>query len=711
MNLPTVPKRWRFTSISTRIIAGLSLIVLVTAVSSILFLQAFDRYHRELDRTTKVRLHDLLATSKLSEEVRRMSAMVRQLAAAKDGAARRALTEEMDQVVARQDRAIVQLRTYGISPAHLDRIKQLRDLTLGQWGALATAVAPRREGDPAPPDSIAARPDLAQLVPAAEARADELVRTLDRVSQTWHAAVLDQAEQLRVEAARFSGLLYATPLFCAAAAVLIGMYIRRSVTLRVRRLRDLMHEQAEGRAVAIPTAGQDEIAEMARSAEHFVKDIGRREKALTQSLALLDSIFSAVSDPVMVIGRDYRILRANEAAGGDGVVGRPCFEVMKHGSDPREDAGHDCLLQQVLATQAPVKSLHRHETEDGTEIFGMSAYPIRDEAGEITGLVEFRHDVTERLRAEEELAQYRDRLEELVAQRTAELKERNVQLQQEIVEHQEAEEARLEAERELEGQRVLSLHSDRLRSLGEMAAGIAHELNQPLSGVRGLAEYCLMTKAEGRELSEERLQQKLGLIVDQADRMTHIIEHVRLFAREAPKPEVQPVAVNEVVNWAVETIGQQFRAHGLALECDLAEGLPSVLANPFSLEEVILNLLSNARDAVEERNAAGEPPAPAKIQVRTLPDPEAPTRRALTEVADSGSGVPPEILDRVFDPFFTTKEPSKGTGLGLAISRSIVEQFGGTIHIESELGQGTTVTISLPVEDEGNEGREQITNV
>ena len=267
-----------------------------------------------------------------------------------------------------------------------------------------------------------------------------------------------------------------------------------------------------------------------------------------------------------------------------------------------------------------------------------------------------------------------------------------------ITPNKEAEEARRRAEDELERQQALSMRSDRLRSLGEMAAGIAHELNQPLSGVRGLAEHILIGMQRGWQLSEDKLRERIEGIVAQADRMVHIIEHIRLFAREAGKPEVAPVQVNEVVRSVVDLLGTQFRSHGLELACELAEGLPSVQANRFSLEEVLLNLLSNARDAVEERLPEDGMLSPGRVQVRTGLKGSGPASQVQIEVVDTGVGIPAEILAKVFDPFFTTKDPDKGTGLGLAISRSIVEEFGGRMEIKSAAGEGTTVRISLPVD-------------
>ena len=245
-------------------------------------------------------------------------------------------------------------------------------------------------------------------------------------------------------------------------------------------------------------------------------------------------------------------------------------------------------------------------------------------------------------------------------------------------------------------QRALELRSDRLRSLGEMAAGMAHELNQPLVGVRGLAEHLLIGLERGWDLPPERIQDKLRLIVAQSDRMAHIIEHVRRFARDAGKPERRPTPINDVMQAACGLLGEQLRARGITLTLALTEGLPPVLVNPFSLEEVFINLLANARDAVEERRAAEPDTAPAEIVLRSALVTRGDAVEIQARVEDSGAGIPAEALARVFEPFFTTKGPDRGTGLGLAISAAIIADLGGRIHIDSTPGQGTEVTVSLP---------------
>ncbi|MFC1887151.1 ATP-binding protein, partial [Thermodesulfobacteriota bacterium] len=277
---------------------------------------------------------------------------------------------------------------------------------------------------------------------------------------------------------------------------------------------------------------------------------------------------------------------------------------------------------------------------------------------------------------------------------------KNLQLESEI-------RLRIEAETKLEKQRALRIRSDRLRNLGEMAAGIAHELNQPLVGVRGLAELILLEMEDRAEISWEEVRDNVGMIVEQADRMVHIINHVRSFARDAGSPRASRVDLNDVVRSGTRLLESQFKSNGLILEKELAEGPLPVRINPFSVEEVILNLLNNARDAVELRKQAEGDAYTPQVRISTRNEKINGKRRIRLEIRDNGKGVPQDIAEKIFDPFFTTKDPDKGTGLGLSISKAIVEGFGGNVEFTSTMNEGTSFTIDFFYLDREKDADEQ----
>jgi len=266
---------------------------------------------------------------------------------------------------------------------------------------------------------------------------------------------------------------------------------------------------------------------------------------------------------------------------------------------------------------------------------------------------------------------------------------KNLRLKEEIQKRQEAEE-------ELKAQRTLRMRSDRLRSLGEMAAGIAHELNQPLVGVRGFAELILHSMDNGQEISKGEIRSNTGTIVEQADRMVHIINHVRLFARDADSIETSIIDLNDVVRSGTSLLMAQFNSHGLLLENDLSPHELPVKVNPYSVEEVIFNLLSNARHSLgkKKETAGGEYRPCVRVITRKT---AANGRNVVTlKIADNGTGIPEHAAEKIFDPFFTTKDPDKGTGLGLSICKSIVESFQGQIQFDTAENEGTSFEIVFP---------------
>jgi signal transduction histidine kinase len=255
---------------------------------------------------------------------------------------------------------------------------------------------------------------------------------------------------------------------------------------------------------------------------------------------------------------------------------------------------------------------------------------------------------------------------------------------------------RQEAEEELKAQRTLRMRSDRLRSLGEMAAGIAHELNQPLVGVRGFAELILHSMDNGQEISKDEIRSNTGTIVEQADRMVHIINHVRLFARDADSIETSIIDLNDIVRSGTSLLMAQFNSHGLLLENDLSPHELPVKVNPYSVEEVIFNLLSNARHSLGKKiETAGDEYRPcARVITRRI---AVNGRDVVTlKIADNGTGIPGHAAEKIFDPFFTTKDPDKGTGLGLSICKSIVESFQGQIQFDTAENEGTSFEIEFP---------------
>jgi len=242
---------------------------------------------------------------------------------------------------------------------------------------------------------------------------------------------------------------------------------------------------------------------------------------------------------------------------------------------------------------------------------------------------------------------------------------------------------------ELQSAQASLIQSGKLAALGEVSSGLAHELNNPLAIVSGYVQLVRAWMASGNATTEELAQNAalLGKAERNLERMAAIIRHILEFARES-KPEKVPTLLAEVVEKSLILINEQMRLKNIDVALSLQPGLMAEV-NPSKLEQVFINLLSNARDAIIE--AHGD--AGGRINVRS----QALSRSEVeVQVCDNGAGMDEDTSNRIFQPFFSTKDAGKGMGLGLSITHGIVLEHGGTITCVSEPGKGATFSIRLP---------------
>ena len=236
-------------------------------------------------------------------------------------------------------------------------------------------------------------------------------------------------------------------------------------------------------------------------------------------------------------------------------------------------------------------------------------------------------------------------------------------------------------------------HSTRLAELGEMAAAISHELNQPLTGIRNYARnaFYMLEQSVG---SVEEVKGNLRLISEQVDRAAKIINEMRELARKEER-YFTPLAINSVIRETAEFLAPQMRLSGVQIEFQLSEDLPDVKGDRTRLAQIFLNILANARQAMEESPIR-------RLGIHSFVDP-ADERFVVVEISDTGKGFTTKEAQKLFLPFFTTKKSGHGTGLGLSISKAIVKDHGGSIEARGEVAQGATFSIRLPAIDEEDE--------
>ncbi len=236
------------------------------------------------------------------------------------------------------------------------------------------------------------------------------------------------------------------------------------------------------------------------------------------------------------------------------------------------------------------------------------------------------------------------------------------------------------------------IQAGKMATLGTMAAGMAHELNQPLNVIQVCADYFLKMTQKKQPIPEDDLISISQDISRNIRRASEIIRHMRDFARQSEVVRSQ-ICINDPIRDVFKVLGHQIKAHQIELELSLDSGIGFILADHNRLEQVFVNLVSNAIDALDEKavKLSGKPfTRQIHIQTRRTDD------RAIVCVRDNGIGMSPDIQKRIFEPFFTTKKIGKGTGLGVSISYGIIRDYDGTIQTESIPGEGTTFTLSFP---------------
>ncbi len=236
------------------------------------------------------------------------------------------------------------------------------------------------------------------------------------------------------------------------------------------------------------------------------------------------------------------------------------------------------------------------------------------------------------------------------------------------------------------------IQAGKLTTLGVMAAGMAHEINQPLNVIQVSADYILKLLRKGSAPEPAELKEVAEDIIANVARAALVIKHVRDFSRQSELVRTR-VDLNAPIRDVFKILGNQLKVHQVEVRLELDPHLPPVLADHNRLEQVFVNLVSNAIDAMDEKSERPEITDPTKrLTIRTY----AVEGRVAAEVSDTGVGMPESVRQKLFEPFFTTKKTGKGTGLGTSISYGIVKDYEGTIAVASEPGRGTTFTLTFP---------------
>ena len=367
-------------------------------------------------------------------------------------------------------------------------------------------------------------------------------------------------------------------------------------------------------------------------ASNVLYELLRIQKELINTRRFLRTVLDSIQEGILVISPEYKILRVNEPLlrklkrPEEEVMGKYCHDVLYGEDTPVGPPDHICPVAEVLKTHRPHHTRHTHLDSNGEAIYhAVSAYPVM-ENGKVSRIVEISRDITREIKTQEML-----------------------------------------------------FEQEKLSSVGKLAAGVAHEINNPLTAV--LTNSMLLLE----DLNEDDpMYEDLKAIADETLRCREIVRGLLEFARQEVPAKVES-DLNTIVEHVVGLVRKQFSFKNILIEQNLADNLPPVSLDRDQVQQVIVNILINAMEAIE-RDGTITIVSSYNEQKRTIG----------LKITDTGCGISEEVRLKLFDPFFTTKET--GTGLGLSISHGIIQRHGGVIACESQVDGGTTFTITLPVD-------------
>lgn len=502
----------------------------------------------------------------------------------------------------------------------------------------------------------------------------------------------------------------------------------------------------------------NEIGQLRKGFDDMRKEIREEQEELKKQREEYENIFELAPCYITVQGKDLKLIRYNRdfAEQFNPKPGDYCYKAYKNRSERCEI----CPVLMTFEDGKPHYSEESGTNKDGTESYwAVRASPIRNSKGEIVAAIELSLDITQTKHLEREVKKSEEKYRSIfnsipnpvfvLDEKSMEILDCNQSVtpvygfsKDDLVKtsflNLFSEDERRRYASGLKASEILSrarhlnkkgqtifvnirvssfeyfgreallvttsditktllteqqlIQASKMATLGEMATGVAHELNQPLSVIKTASGFLAKKVKKKEEIEDEILKTLAEEIEAHVDRASKIINHMREFGRksEVSKKKVQ---VNEALDRAHELFNQQLKLREIEVIKEYEEDLPFILADANRLEQVFINLLINARDAIEEKsNEGGHGSGEKKIFIRT----SSPGRVVKIEVRDTGKGIPQFMIEKIFEPFFTTKKVGKGTGLGLSISYGIVQDYDGTIRVDSKEGEGSSFIITFP---------------
>ena len=424
-------------------------------------------------------------------------------------------------------------------------------------------------------------------------------------------------------------------------------------------------KKVEYQLISLNTDLENRVKERTKELEIEVAERKKTEILLRESEEKYRLIFENANDGILLADKDGKVLMLNprmiEIFGlvPRDVIGKPfCNFIDK---EFREPAKSILMMDTINPDSATIDVIitHKNKQKHWLELKPTGINWDSDKAFLI-----FASDVTLRKEAQEELNKLNLHLENRV--------------RKEI--------------RKVEQQQQLLIQKSKLESMGELSAGLAHEINQPLGGLSmGLDN--ILYKLNENELTNDYLVSKLSLLFKDIERIRTIINHVRIFSRDQQNIQKEQIEVQKIIQNSVSLIANQFHSENIKLTIEPGSEPVFIHVNQYRIEQVLLNLLSNAKYAVNKKAVlSGNAEYEKKVTIKVASK----DKMMLILVEDNGIGMEEKVLCKIFDPFFSTKDTESGTGIGLSISYGIIKESNGRIRAQSVPGKGTTMIVELP---------------
>jgi len=453
---------------------------------------------------------------------------------------------------------------------------------------------------------------------------------------------------------------------------------RKTCEVRMKR-----SDKTEFYAQLVSTAIMDESGNtLIRSAVMNISDRMKLKEELMIKQRLNKLLIDSLPHTAMLIRKDRTIIAANKMAEEAGaIVGGNCWQefgkcqfiseehkiyIDKHNKIPD---GHTqcyfCNADEALKSRSRVNI----EVNAWDRIWDTYWVPLDEET-----YLHYAIDITDRKKADDELQRHREQLMEMVDERTSELRKINEELEIEI-----AERTRVEAE---------SIHTSHLVALGELAAGVAHEINNPINGIINYAQMLANKSSQG-----SREHDVARRVVKEGDRIANIVNSLLSFSR-AVNTVKERIHILDIMSESLALTQAQIRNDGININIDIPESIPTIFGQLQQIEQVFLNIISNARHALNQKY-----PGADKNKILNITAKEVSVhKQSYVQISfyDSGHGIQAKLLDKIMNPFFTSKPRGVGTGLGLSISHGIIKDHDGRIMVDSVEGEYTKILIELP---------------